>query len=129
MHSSERVDVYLPATTTTVIEKCTGVCFSVYPANPPVSTDGPKNVSHYIRWETRACVARRELNGCTQEFRVEDFSHIRQTPSPNWTLRNDEMVALDHWLKKFRDSGRGASEWDPQILADILARVCGERSE
>lgn len=64
-----------------------------------------------------------------QEFRVDDFSHIRQTPSPNWTLRSDKTVALDHWLKKFRDGSGGANVWDPQMLADILALVGGERSE
>ena len=64
-----------------------------------------------------------------QEFRVEDFSHIRQTPSPNWTLQNDKMAALGHWLKKYRDNGGSANEWDPQMLADALACVSGERSE
>ena len=64
-----------------------------------------------------------------QELRVEDFSHIRQTPSPNWTLRNDKTATLGHWLKEFRGSGKSANEWNPQTLADILACVSGERSE
>ena len=61
-----------------------------------------------------------------QEFRVEDFSHIRKTPSPNWTLRNDKAATLDHWLEEFRDSG---SQWDEQMLADILVCAGGEKSE
>ena len=51
MHASERVDVYLPAAAKPVIEKCTGIYFSEYPA----SADGPKDVSYQIPWETRAC--------------------------------------------------------------------------
>ena len=48
MHTSERVDVYLSAAAKPVIEKCTGICFSEYPASSPVSADGPKNVSYQI---------------------------------------------------------------------------------
>ena len=67
--------------------------------------------------------------GVPQEFHVEDFSHIRQTPSPNWTPQNDKMAALDHWLETFRDSNRGASRFDLQILDEILpcAGVEGSR--
>ena len=45
MHTSEGVDVYLPAAVKRVIEKSTGIHFSEYPASPPVSSDGPQNVS------------------------------------------------------------------------------------
>lgn len=64
--------------------------------------------------------------GVPQVFRVEDFSHIRQTPSPNWAIRNDPTVTLDDWLKKFRDSGPGVSERDLRMLDEILACVSGE---
>jgi len=63
-----------------------------------------------------------------QEFRVEDFSHIRQTPSPNWTLRNEKTVTFDRWLSKFRHDTRGDSEWDSQVLDEILACVGREGS-
>lgn len=48
MHSSERSDVYLSAAATPVIEKCTGICFSEYPASLRASADKPKDVSHHI---------------------------------------------------------------------------------
>jgi len=67
--------------------------------------------------------------GIPQEFGVEDFSHIRQTPSPNWTLRNDKTATLDHWLKKFRNSASGADGWDSQMLDEILACAGGEGSK
>ncbi|KAF9647108.1 TBCC-domain-containing protein [Thelephora ganbajun] len=105
MHTSRCIDVYLSIAAKPVIEKCTGIYFSEYPASSPVGAEGLKN-----------------------QFRVEDFSHIRQTPSPNWTLRNDKTATLEHWLKKFRDSGRDANEWDLQVLAEILAYIGGEGS-
>jgi len=55
MHASERVGVHLTPAVTPVIEKCTGVYFSEYPANPPVSADGSKQVSYAVPLEARAC--------------------------------------------------------------------------
>jgi len=105
MNTSERVDAYLPTTAKPVIEKCVGINFSEHPASPPVSADEPTN-----------------------GFQVEDFSHIRQTPSPHWTPRNDKTATLDHWLEKFRNGSRDASELDLQMLEEILPCVEGEGS-
>jgi len=106
MHTSERVDVYLSFAAKPVIEKCTGIRFSEYPAGSLTSADGAKN-----------------------EFRVEDFSHIRQTPSPNWTLRNDKTTTLDRWLKILRNRSGGTNELDSQMLDQILVCVGREGSE
>jgi len=57
MHASKHIDVYVSAAAKPVIEKCTAIHFSEYPANPPVSGDGPRNVSYQIPRETRACIA------------------------------------------------------------------------
>jgi len=54
MHASERIDVYVSAAAKPVIEKCTRICFSEYPASLPVSGDGPKSVSYQVPGETRA---------------------------------------------------------------------------
>lgn len=82
MHTSERVDVYLSATAQPAIEKCTGIYFSEYPAIPPVGVDEPKNVSHQIPREIRACVVHRELNGRTTTTGIPSrglFSHPADT--------------------------------------------------
>ena len=50
MHTSQRVDVYLSATAKPVIEQCTGIYFSVYPAIPSASADEPKNVSNSYKY-------------------------------------------------------------------------------
>ncbi|KAF9781343.1 tubulin binding cofactor C-domain-containing protein [Thelephora terrestris] len=100
MHASEQVDVCLPTTVKIIIEGCIGIRFSEYPAKRSVNADGPKN-----------------------EFHVEDFSHIRQTPSPNWIPQNDKTATLDRWLEKFRDNGK----FDLQMLDEILPCVEGSR--
>lgn len=58
--------------------------------------------------------------GALQEFQVEDFSHIRQTPSPNWSPRHDKAATFHHWLKTFRDSSLDVDTLDSRILDEIL---------
>jgi hypothetical protein len=54
MHASKGVDVHVSAAAKLVIEGCTGIYFSEYPANSPVS-GGTNNVSYRIPWETCVC--------------------------------------------------------------------------
>ncbi|KAF8480057.1 tubulin binding cofactor C-domain-containing protein [Russula ochroleuca] len=70
MHSSMHVRVYLSAMSNPVIESCSAIAFAEYPslAFPPNSSINgavPPNGKH---------------------AEVQDFSHIRSTPSPNWFL-------------------------------------------
>ncbi|KIM62925.1 hypothetical protein SCLCIDRAFT_118764 [Scleroderma citrinum Foug A] len=61
MHNSTRVDVYLSAGTNPIIEHCSDIRFSAYPNSLPQAPS-------------------------QQVFTVQDFSHIRATPSPNWSV-------------------------------------------
>jgi len=66
--------------------------------------------------------------GVLQEFQVEDFSHIRQTQSPNWSPRHDNAAIFDRWLNTFRSSSSGADALDLQKLDEILPCVGDEGS-
>ncbi|KAH9053606.1 tubulin binding cofactor C-domain-containing protein [Lactarius vividus] len=71
MHSSTNVRVYLSVVSNPVIEDCSAIAFAKYPSfvsslNPLVVADAlPSNSNHAD---------------------IQDFSHIRPTSSPNWTI-------------------------------------------
>ncbi|KAI9463955.1 TBCC-domain-containing protein [Lactarius psammicola] len=81
MHSSTHVRVYLATVSNPVIEDCFAIAFAEYPSsisslNPLVAEALPSNSNHAD---------------------IQDFSHIRPTPSPNWTIlppRNDNWDDL-----------------------------------
>ena len=104
------------------------ISLSIQPSHRWVLMDRRTYVITFLGKLVRVSLDENQI-GVPQEFHVEDFSHIRQTPSPNWTPQNDKMAALDHWLETFRDSNRGASRFDLQILDEILpcAGVEGSR--
>ncbi|KAH9968142.1 tubulin binding cofactor C-domain-containing protein [Russula dissimulans] len=101
MHNSIDVRVYLAAVSNPVIEKCSAIAFAEYPSfvsqrNPSVNGELPRNGKHAD---------------------VQDFSHIRLTPSPNWSLLS---TGNENWgeLTTLGDS----SSSSPQALDAILAR-------
>ncbi|KAJ7672611.1 tubulin binding cofactor C-domain-containing protein [Mycena polygramma] len=63
MHTSTNVDVYLSIPSTPVIEHCSQIRFTSYPPALRVSADSSADV-----------------------FSVQDFSHIKSTPSPHWSM-------------------------------------------
>ncbi|KAJ7130229.1 tubulin binding cofactor C-domain-containing protein [Mycena epipterygia] len=69
MHTSEGVDVYLSIPSTPVIEHCSRIRFTSYPDT--LSQDTSPNV-----------------------FSVQDFSHIKSTPSPNWSTMPKEALVV-----------------------------------
>ncbi|KAJ4496010.1 tubulin binding cofactor C-domain-containing protein [Lentinula edodes] len=66
MHSSRSTDVYLSIQSNPIIEHCHSIRFGPYPA-----TFSPTIVQH------------------NPDVLVQDFSHIRSTPSPNWTVLDE----------------------------------------
>lgn len=68
MHASNNVDVFLSIPSNPVIEHCSDVRFSEYPISlaPSLNQKTSKHLS------------------------VQDFSHIRSTPSPHWSILSDE---------------------------------------
>ncbi|TFK31502.1 tubulin binding cofactor C-domain-containing protein [Crucibulum laeve] len=69
MHTSQKVDVFLSISSNPIIEHCKDIRFSQYPQQLSSSGMGDKPA---------------------KELYVQDFSHIRSTPSPHWTLLGDE---------------------------------------
>ncbi|KAH9947804.1 tubulin binding cofactor C-domain-containing protein [Amylocystis lapponica] len=79
MHTSSHVDVYLAIPSNPIIEHCTGIRFAGYPAtllsaDAGVDSDSTPASSH---------------------LSVQDFSHIRATPSPNWSALSEERTLED----------------------------------
>ncbi|KAF8208225.1 TBCC-domain-containing protein [Mycena galopus ATCC 62051] len=63
MHTSKDVDVYLSIPSTPIIEHCSQIRFASYPA-----------------------VLRTSEISSPDVLSIQDFSHIKSTPSPNWSM-------------------------------------------
>ncbi|EEB89287.1 hypothetical protein MPER_12631 [Moniliophthora perniciosa FA553] len=68
MHTSQHVDIYLSIQSNPIIEHCTGIRFGTY----------PRSILHEETAEETDSV-----------LSVQDFSHIKSTPSPNWRMLSD----------------------------------------
>ncbi|KAJ7337352.1 tubulin binding cofactor C-domain-containing protein [Mycena albidolilacea] len=73
MHNSTSVDVYLSISSTPIIEHCSQIRFASYPASLGISEDSSPNV-----------------------LSIQDFSHIKSTPSPNWSMLPSE-TQISKW--------------------------------
>lgn len=71
MHASTAIDVYLGVPSLPVIEHCARIRFGPYP---------PSSLLPLIP------VAPEEPTGEGKYREVQDFSHVRATPSPNWSI-------------------------------------------
>jgi len=78
MHTSDKVDVYVDITSNPIIEHCKNIRFAKYPAKYGSG-------SQVCAVD---CVSRlpplHNLQGNNPE--PQDFSHIKASPSPNWTF-------------------------------------------
>ncbi|KAF8186413.1 tubulin binding cofactor C-domain-containing protein [Pholiota molesta] len=92
MHSSKNIDVLLSISSTPIIEDCTSIRFGHY---PPSFHPSP-------------------LHSEPQPLSIQDFSHIRPTPSPNYSSMNEERQgSLHRAVEALRDS----SAWvDPRSV-------------
>jgi len=89
MHSSTRVDIFLSVTSNPIIETCSKIRFSQYPNNFVIPN--PEGLT---------------------PFSVQDFSHIRSTRSPNFSIMSDEdRDNIVHWLATSREN--------PSHLSDL----------
>ncbi|KAF8153247.1 tubulin binding cofactor C-domain-containing protein [Crassisporium funariophilum] len=81
MHSSKKTDIFLSISSNPIIEDCHDIRFTQYPdtLNTALGTIEPP-------------------------FSVQDFSHIRPTASPNFSVMTDEArVDAERWLISARD--------------------------
>ncbi|KAF7366688.1 Tubulin-folding cofactor C [Mycena sanguinolenta] len=86
MHTSTHVDVYLSIHSTPIIEHCSQIRFASYPTALRTSEDTSPHV-----------------------LSVQDFSHIKSTPSPNWS-----MLAPENQVSKW------PIRRTPQEVEDLL---------
>ncbi|KAF8639189.1 hypothetical protein AX17_001675 [Amanita inopinata Kibby_2008] len=82
MHSSMNVHVYLSITSNPIIEHCSGIRFTAYPG---------------------ILATRHEALKGSQHLSVQDFSHIRPTPSPNWSILGDDSIITSWPLTEIQD--------------------------
>ncbi|KAI9438190.1 tubulin binding cofactor C-domain-containing protein [Lactarius indigo] len=107
MHSSTNVRVYLSAVSNPVIEDCSAITFAEYPPffaslNPLIADALPSNSNHAD---------------------IQDFSHIRPTPSPNWTIfppRNE------NWDDLLTQEDPSPQEIDNILIAHLPDATSGE---
>ncbi|KAL1680657.1 tubulin binding cofactor C-domain-containing protein [Schizophyllum commune] len=95
MHTSKAVDVYLSITSNPIIEHCSKIRFAPYSTAlaPNAPSDGLQS--------------------------IQDFSHIRATPSPNWTrLPSEEQADIPGLLQLAKDNASDLSG----MLAKVLPR-------
>ncbi|KAF9467159.1 tubulin binding cofactor C-domain-containing protein [Collybia nuda] len=78
MHTSHNVDVYLSIPSTPIIEHCLDLRFAAY----------PKFLSQSQELEVREPF---------KHLSVQDFSHIRSTPSPHWSVLDNSRKTKDSW--------------------------------
>ncbi|KAJ7756945.1 tubulin binding cofactor C-domain-containing protein [Mycena metata] len=72
MHTSTNVNVYLSIPSTPIIEHCSKIRFAPYPATLQISGyTYPRTLS------------------------IQDFSHIKSTPSPHWSMLSTEAHILE----------------------------------
>ncbi|KAF9450024.1 hypothetical protein P691DRAFT_811265 [Macrolepiota fuliginosa MF-IS2] len=94
MHTSTKVDAFLSLSSNPVIEDCHDVRFAPYPALLRPEQPGAESVSNeYPRGEFRADESIKTF------LVVQDFSHIRNTPSPNW-IHMDQPDMNRPWPEK-----------------------------
>ncbi|KAH9926063.1 tubulin binding cofactor C-domain-containing protein [Fomitopsis serialis] len=81
MHSSTQTDVYISLASNPIIEHCKGIRFTKYPRYLHSAGDElPSNLA------------------------VQDFSHIRPTPSPNWSNLPEGSIPPEESWPKHGDS-------------------------
>ncbi|KAK7678729.1 hypothetical protein QCA50_018311 [Cerrena zonata] len=78
MHTSNQVHVYLAISSSPIIEHCSNISFASYPA--VLCNNGRE---------------REMASKASNHDSVQDFSHIRPTPSPNWNILRTEMQVKD----------------------------------
>ncbi|KAI0058371.1 TBCC-domain-containing protein [Artomyces pyxidatus] len=102
MHTSTDVRVHLSISSNPIIEHCSGIAFAPYPA--AIAGLAPALAENLAKKSTHAS--------------VQDFSHIRQTPSPNWSLVAGDAAEPD-W-KAILDEPEGGVD---TVLATYLPEV------
>ncbi|TBU45487.1 tubulin binding cofactor C-domain-containing protein [Dichomitus squalens] len=87
IHASSQVDVYITAFSSPIIEHCSAMHFAAYPAS----------LKHFTLTQSSVLTdpTRQDVQSNENHLAVQDFSHIRATPSPNWSTLPQEAAIQD----------------------------------
>lgn len=97
MHTSSSVDVYLHVSSDPIIEHCSAIRFAGYPSSFRGTVDALPESKHQS---------------------VKDFSHIRASPSPNWSfLPEEQAITESAWPVDPEPSGSSVDE----VLSRLLS--------
>ncbi|ESK84504.1 tubulin-specific chaperone [Moniliophthora roreri MCA 2997] len=101
MHTSQHVDVYLSIQSNPIIEHCTGIRFDTYPRS-------------ILREET--------AEETDSVLSVQDFSHIKSTPSPNWRMLSnvEKLDSKESWYDELKELSFPSSNDVSRILDKLL---------
>jgi hypothetical protein len=91
MHTSKNIDVYLSIPSNPIIEHSSAIRFAAYPTS--LSLSAPTSV----RFPSTFPYTPSKTNSQDKYTSVQDFSHIRSTQSPNWSIMPDD-ARRDDWL-------------------------------
>lgn len=89
MHTSHNVDVYLSISSNPIIEHCSDIRFAAYPSILLSSLD---QVTVHSLKPNLSSLLTAFLKQASSHHSVQDFSHIRSTPSPHWSVLRDDRV-------------------------------------
>jgi len=105
MHNSRDVDVYLSIPSNPIIEHSSGIRFAAYPALL-LSSGSSSHVKD------------------SKHTSVQDFSHIRPTQSPNWSVMHDEDRPVQDWFEPLLNMNEGGEEKEvgSVLLDGVLPR-------
>lgn len=93
MHNSDKIDVFLSIASNPIIEGCHSTRFAPYP-QPLLRSDRLEDVSIHGTLRSKLMLLLFKMRGSS--LAVQDFSHIRNTPSPNW-VHMDEPDMTRPW--------------------------------
>lgn len=105
MHASTAIDVYLSIPSLPVIEHCARIRFGPYPPLP---------------LPLLASVSPQEPTGEGKYREVQDFSHVRATPSPNWSILPQDEVAGWKVLIDSKQLEEGVEVKDVSLMEGVL---------
>ncbi|KAI0705377.1 tubulin binding cofactor C-domain-containing protein [Earliella scabrosa] len=112
MHTSSQVDVYIAISSNPIIEHCSAIRFADYPpslrrarlgSSDPTRTDPTSTLDPDPEYKSNYLAA-------------QDFSHIRPTPSPNWSALPPHAAVPDGAWPLALSGGCGVEEGLQRLL-------------
>lgn len=113
MHDSQKVHVYLSISSSPAIEHCSDIRFTAYPD----TLRNHRAELNRVRCSLHVATLDSESEQDSKHLSVQDFSHIRATPSPNWSILDNDAI-IKSWPEETQEKER-VQETLFQLLPDI----------